>query len=182
MDYEAILKPLTLEVVYFDNGATPESMAAYVLVRGFNKTQLKHKGTTVLDVGNALYSIYGIIYEMCPEFSRKGEDKNSLAFYISKASMAKMPNIQTWLLELFNEGVGEKTKRWEHVLYCLHKINLKHGEPTEWSEITYIENYHDMGAGFRFVGQPGIFDSYISALAAQSGYWNEYCDYHRCRK
>lgn len=28
-------------------------------------------------------------------------------------------------------------------------------------------------------GDPGLYDSYVSALAAQSGCWEEYCDYHR---
>ena len=33
--------------------------------------------------------------------------------------------------------------------------------------------------GWSFDGDPGLYDSYLSALAAQSGCWEEYCEYYR---
>ncbi len=123
MDYKEIIRNLKIELVYFDNGATPESMAAYVLVSNLQKTSLKDKGNTALDLGNAIYNLYGIRYQMCPEYHRQNEPRNSLAFYISKRDMEAMPHVQDWLLELYNKGKN-KTKRYERVLYETKRITI----------------------------------------------------------
>ena len=124
MDYDMILKEkfkdLTFELVNFDNGATPESMAAYVLVSNLTKGMLKDKGSTVLDLGNYIYRTMGIFYQMVPEYNRSGEPKNSVAFYISKADMKKMPHLCTWVLKLHNHGLAEDetpVKLWSSALY-----------------------------------------------------------------
>ena len=69
---------------HFDNGNTPESMALKIVVTGFSTLQLKKKGMLTLDCGNWIYRTLGLVYEMGPEFSNKGEEKNSLTFFISK--------------------------------------------------------------------------------------------------
>lgn len=110
---------LKIEIVNFDSGATPESMAAYVLVSGLTKQMLKDKGSTALDLGNYIYRRFGIVYEMCPEFHRKDEPKNSVAFYISKKRFDKMDNLKTWLIDVYNQKAdsSDKVKRAESALY-----------------------------------------------------------------
>lgn len=116
---------LKIEVVNFDNGATPESMAAYILVSGLTKPMLKDKGSTVLDLGNYLYRRFGIQYEPVPEFHRSGEAKDSVAFYISKGRLERIPHLQDWIIDSYNArvsrsdylGHGEVTNRVESALY-----------------------------------------------------------------
>lgn len=36
-------------------------------------------------------------------------------------------------------------------------------------------------SGWSYEGDPGLYDSYISAVAAQSGCWEEYCELN-CRR
>lgn len=108
---------LKIELVDFDNGATPESMAAYILVSGLTKTMLKDKGNTVLDLGNYISLKYGIGYEQCPEYHRSGELKDSVAFYISKRRMEKMLTVQQWLLESYNKTADRPTTRYASALY-----------------------------------------------------------------
>ncbi|GAC1501551.1 MAG: hypothetical protein NVS1B10_05810 [Candidatus Saccharimonadales bacterium] len=36
--------------------------------------------------------------------------------------------------------------------------------------------------GYSYEGDPGLYDSYLSAVAAQSGCWEEYCEYHRLKR
>jgi hypothetical protein len=74
----------TIEIKDFDNGATDESMAMKIVVTGLTKNQLKDKGGTVLDLGNYIYNTFGLIYEMCPEFSNHNEPKDSLTWFVSK--------------------------------------------------------------------------------------------------
>ncbi len=108
---------LSVEIVNFDNGATPESMQAYILVSGLTKTMLKDKGLTALDLGNYIYRKFGLMYEMTPEYHRTEEAKNSLAFYISKKTFAKMPHLQEWLVNSYNKSHEETVKRPESALY-----------------------------------------------------------------
>lgn len=110
-------KNLKVELVHFDNGATPESMAAYILVSGLTPKMLKDKGSTALDLGNYLYRRYGLQYEMVPEYHRQGEAKNSIAFYVSKFRMDKMLHVKEWLLKVHNQTTNEPVKRWESALY-----------------------------------------------------------------
>ena len=126
------MKHLKIEFVNFNNGATPESMAAYVLVSGLNKAQMKNKGNTALDVGNYIYREYGIQYKHPPEYHRTNEPKNSLAFYISKKNMEKMQHVKEWLLENYNHDVpaDKQTKYWGSALYCLHRLTIQKKEET----------------------------------------------------
>ena len=122
MDYYDKLKEqfkdLKLEIVNFDNGATTESMAAYILVSGLTKTMLKDKGSTALDLSNYLYHWYGLMFETCPEYHRSGEPKNSLAFYISKGTMDRQPRLKEFIIESYNEKHEENpVKRYESALY-----------------------------------------------------------------
>lgn len=110
-------KDLTIELVNFDNGSTPESMAAYILISGLTKSMLKDKGSTALDLGNYIYRTYGLQYEMCPEYHRSGEAKDTIAFYISKERMERMPHLIDWILKVYNKESAEKTKRYESALY-----------------------------------------------------------------
>lgn len=82
-EYDQMI-PLQIEIKDFDNGATDESMAMKIVVTGLTKKMLDNKGATVLDIGNYIYNNYGLIYEMCPEFSNIDEPKNSLTFFVSK--------------------------------------------------------------------------------------------------
>lgn len=108
---------LKIEIVNFDNGAAPESMAAYILVSGLTKAMLKDKGSTVLDLGNYIHRKYGLQYEMCPEFHRSGEPKNSVAWYISKQRMDRQPHLKEWLLDVYNETADQPATRYESALY-----------------------------------------------------------------
>lgn len=62
---------------------------------------MKDKGGTVLDIGNYIYRTFGFVYEMCPEYHRLGEPKNSLAFYQSKEKFNRDSNkhIREWILK-----------------------------------------------------------------------------------
>lgn len=59
MEYMEILenkfKAIKIEIVSFDNGATPQSMAAYILCSNLDKSMMKTKGDTVLDLSNFLH-------------------------------------------------------------------------------------------------------------------------------
>lgn len=122
-DYNEVLEDkfsgLTIELVSFDNGNTPESMQAYVLVSGLTKAMMKDKGGTALDLGNYIYRKYGIQYEMCPEYSRGGAKKNTLAFYISKERFARMPHLVDWVMRNYEHKTGKKTK---HLRLALHDL------------------------------------------------------------
>lgn len=115
-------KSLPIDIVGFDNGNTPPSMAAYIIVRDIPKEMLKDKGSTALDLGNYIYRSYGIRYQHPPEYHRSGEAKNTLAFYISKSDMESMPHIQEWLVKVYNSlNPDSNTKRWASALYN-HRI------------------------------------------------------------
>ncbi len=45
--------------------------------------------------------------------------------------------------------------------------------------IYFVRDYFDLGSGWCVEGMPGCFDSFTSALAANMGFWDEYCEYHR---
>lgn len=110
-------KNLDIELVHFDNGNTPESMQAYILVSGLTKNMLKDKGSTALDLGNYLYRRFGLSYEMTPEFHRKDEPKNSIAFYVAKRHFEHMSHVKEWILEH-----DTSKKRWESVLYDKQRL------------------------------------------------------------
>lgn len=124
------MKHLNIELVEFDNGSTPESMAAYVLVSGLTKKELKDKGSAVLDVGNFIYRKYGIQYEHPPEFHRSSEPKDSIAFYISKKRMEKMPHILKWLVANYNQNkpAEERLSSWECALYYARRLTIQKKE------------------------------------------------------
>lgn len=114
-----------LEIVDFDNGNTPESMAAYILVSNLSPKQLKNKGLTALDLGNFLYQKLGIIFEPRPEYHRKSEPKNSAAFYISKDCMELQPHLTKALVELYNSDPERgPVKTWQAALYQLKRIPI----------------------------------------------------------
>jgi hypothetical protein len=114
-------KDTKIELVEFDNGNTPESMCAYILVSNLDKRMLKDKGETVLDLGNYLYKAFGLHYEHTPEYHRSGEPKNSLAFYVSKERMDRMPHLKQWILD-HKPGA----KRFESVLYDRRRLTIPH--------------------------------------------------------
>jgi hypothetical protein len=51
-----------------------------------------------------------------------------------------------------------------------------------WQQIYFKMEWHGEYGGYTYTGALGIFDSYVSAIAAQSGYWDEYCEYHRTKR
>ena len=131
--YANKFKDVTISLVDYDNGATPESMAAYVLVEGLDKAMMKNKGSTVLDLGNYIYGRWGIHYFPCPEYHKKGCPKNSVAFYISKQNMERMPHIQDWIIKVHNEKrPDEAVRRWQSGLYFLRRLTIKAPEPEVW--------------------------------------------------
>lgn len=123
--YEQKFKDITITLVDYDNGNTPESMAAFVLCEGLNKAMMKDKGCTVLDLGNFLYRKYGLYLQTTPEYHKKDCPKNSLAFYISKRDMTRMPHIQDAIVKLQNKNnPDEPLSHWESALYSLGKAKL----------------------------------------------------------
>lgn len=123
MEYMEMLenkfKAIKIEIVSFDNGATPQSMAVYILCSNLDKKLMTSKGDTVLDLSNYLHKKYGLLFLSCPEYHRSNEPKNSLAFYISKELMDKQNHVKEWLIETYNRTVEKKkeTKRYESALY-----------------------------------------------------------------
>lgn len=78
------MRPLGINIKDFVNGSTDESMAMKIVVTGLTKKMLANKGSTTLDVGNYIFRTFGLVYEMCPEFSNADEPKNSLTFFVSR--------------------------------------------------------------------------------------------------
>lgn len=126
---EKKFKDIKIEIVNFDNGATPQSMAVYILCSNLDKKLMTDKGNTVLDLSNYLHQKYGLWFLSCPEYHRKGEPKNSLAFYVSKELMDKQNHVKEWLIETYNRKVSknQKTKRYESALYWGRRF-LVYGE------------------------------------------------------
>ena len=121
-------KDCTFDLVYHDNGATPQSMQCYLLVSNLDKAMLKDKGNTVLDLGNYIYRRFGFVYEMPPEYYRSGESKNSVSFYQSKEKFNHEDNkhIREWITKH-----DDKLTRPESILYERHKLNITNKQPTE---------------------------------------------------
>jgi hypothetical protein len=58
-----------------------------------------------------------------------------------------------------------------------------------WQPIVYVERLfeaEDLASvvigGWTYEGAIGLFDSHVSAMADQSGCWDEYCEWHRSKR
>lgn len=119
-------RDVKFEIVNFDNGATPQSMQCYLLASNLDQVALKNKGQTALELGNYVYHRFGFNYEHCPEYYRKDEPKNSLAFYQSKEKFNAeySEHIRSWILKHEPEA-----KRPESVLYHKTRLGILHTPP-----------------------------------------------------
>lgn len=117
---------IRFDLVYFDNGQTPQCMQLYLRASGLTRDDMKNKGKLVLDLGNYVFRRFGIVYEHPPEFDRSSSEENTLAFYQSKkkfnAEYSK--HLRDWIM---TKGVGSCGP--EGVLYKLKSIEIPHVPP-----------------------------------------------------
>lgn len=97
---------LTISIKDFVNGSTDQSMAMKIVVNGLSKKQLKNKGDTVVTVGNYIYNRFGLIYEMCPEYSNAGEQKDSLTWFVSQARFKRQERLINFIAAKENKSAN----------------------------------------------------------------------------